>query len=428
MEKRLYPAIFVGVVLLLAVPAYSQDWAQSWISDLQRVDLRGLGFPDVNEIPENSSAITSLLTASDGSIYGATTGETAYLFIFQPSTNKVRHLGRIPGEQSVHHSLAQGSDGSIYLGTGLNMFRPVGISEGGYWEDVAENLWKDIQNHFSSYPGGHLYRYQPEQSNPNVKLPDMEAEVEDLGIPLAHNSIYALCANPAGSELYGITYPDGHFFVYKAEQGSFHDLGPIDPSVVFHGPERWWRSLPRSLICDDAGRVFTSSQGGELVYYSPETEQLVSTGLKLPGNYYPAQFYTDYTVVEYFAKHPDGSLYGGTSDGYLFSLDPEEMTLTNLGKPRAERRLRCLAVGHDGCIYLVAGERPQTSPVPCKFYRFDPKSGGFQDFGLLIADRSPFYYRRGYQFDSMTTGLDGTIYLGESERGSSLFLFLPPSP
>jgi hypothetical protein len=308
------------------------------------------------------------------------------------------------------------------------MFNPIEISEGGYWEDVAENLWKDIKNHFSTYPGGHLYRYRPEQSNSNVKLPDMEAELEDLGIPVAHNSIYSLCPSVKGDELYGITYPDGHFFVYNIGGGSFQDLGPIDENIVFHGPERWWRSLPRSLICDETGRVFTSSRGGELVYYAPDRKEIVPTGLMLPGNYYPAQFYTDYTVVEYFAKHPDGSLYGGTSDGYLFHLDPEKMVLTNLGKPRAERRLRCLTVGHDGCVYLIAGERPQTSPVPCKFYRFDPQTGGFQDFGLLIADRSPFYYRRGYQFDSMITGQDGTIYLGESERGSSLFLFLPPSP
>jgi len=427
MKKCVQLSALVSILCLFWGPVYSQDWAQTWISDLQRVDLRGLGFPDVNEVPENSSAITSLLTASDGNIYGATSGETAYLFIFQPSINKVRHLGRIPGEEAVHHALAEGGDGSIYLGTGLSMFKPIELSKGGYWEDIAESLWQDIRGYFSAYPGGHLFRYRPEQSNANVKLPDMDAEVEDLGIPLAHNSIYALCASPSGNELYGITYPDGHFFLYSIGENSFQDLGPIDRDVVFHGPERWWRSLPRALIGDDEGRVFTSSTGGELVYYSPQNGEIVSTGLKIPGNYYPAQFYTDYTVVEYFAKHPDGTVYGGTSDGYLFRLDPAEMILTNLGKPRAERRLRCLAVGKDGSVYMVAGERPQTSPVPCKFYRFDPETGGFQDFGLLIADRSPFYYRRGYQFDSMTTGLDGTIYLGESERGSSLFLFVPPS-
>ena len=31
----------------------------------------------------------------------------------------------------------------------------------------------------------------------------------------------------------------------------------------------------------------------------------------------------------------------------------------------------------------------------------------------------------GGQFDCMTTGLDGTIYLGESERKSHLFLYIP---
>ena len=44
---------------------------------------------------------------------------------------------------------------------------------------------------------------------------------------------------------------------------------------------------------------------------------------------------------------------------------------------------------------------------------------------LLIVDRSPYYYWRGYQFDAMVVGLEGTLYLGESERRSHLFLFLP---
>ncbi|MBK8884907.1 MAG: hypothetical protein IPN67_21915 [Bacteroidales bacterium] len=38
---------------------HAQDWARTNIKDLQRVDLRDLGYPSVNEIPENSSAITS---------------------------------------------------------------------------------------------------------------------------------------------------------------------------------------------------------------------------------------------------------------------------------------------------------------------------------------------------------------------------------
>ena len=143
----------------------------------------------------------------------------------------------------------------------------------------------------------------------------------------------------------------------------------------------------------------------------------------IPGDYYYLQFYEDYTVVDYFATASSGLIYGGTSDGYLFSFDPICMKLTNLGKMRASRRLRCLSVGLDGKVYIMAGER--SSSRPCQFYSYDPSSGGYEDLGILIVDRSPYYYWRGQQFDAMTTGKDGTVFIGESERRSHLFLFIP---
>jgi len=229
--------LFLGVHSIL--PA--QDWARTNIKDLQRVDLRDLGYPLVNEIPENSSAVTSLLTARDGIIYGGTTGEVSYLFMFDPEINKIRHLGRIPDQESIHHSLVEDKDGKIYLGTGMNMFREINLSKGGLGAEgtIDKSLWEDIKNHFKDYSGGHLYRYNPASGNQKVKLPDMSCEIEDLGIPLAHNSIYALTINPEGNEIYGITYPDGHFFVYLIASKRFTDLGPVDDKIVFHGPERY---------------------------------------------------------------------------------------------------------------------------------------------------------------------------------------------
>lgn len=403
----------------------SQDWARTNINELQRVDLRDLGYPLVNEIPENCSAVTSLLTASDGLIYGGTTGDEAYLFVFDPSINKVRHLGKIGGQESIHHSLVEDKNGSVYLGTGKNMFEGISLSEGGTGRDelIDKTLWKDIKKHFEDYPGGHLYRYVPEASNKKVKLPEMPCELKDLGIPVAHNSVYALTINPAGNEIYGITYPDGHFFIYRIESDIFADLGPVDKKIVFHGPERDWRSLPRSLICDSTGRVFFSSTDGILRYYDPHSGKLETTGLKIPGDYYYLQFYEDYAVVEYFAAGPGGLIYGGTSDGYLFSFDPIPMKLVNLGKMRSSRRLRCLSVGLNGKVYIMAGER--SASHPCQFYSYDPDQKGFEDLGLLIVDRSPYYYWRGQQFDAMTAGKDGTIFIGESERRSHLFIYIP---
>ncbi len=410
--------------LLPAGRAYSQDWAKAVIKNQQRVDLRDLGYPDVNEIPVNSSAITSLLTARDGMIYGGTSGDEAYLFLFDPAINKVRHLGKIPGQSGIHHAMVEDKNGNIFIGTGKNIFEEVTLSKWGEGDDLLDvTLWKDIKKHFQDYEGGHLYCYRPARSNRDVKLVDMDAEVEDLGIPLKNNSVYALTINPEGDEIYGLTYPDDHFFIYNIALKKFTDLGEIDPQKVFHGPERQWRTIARALICDDSGRVFMSGNKGMLVYYDPGSGTLVKTDIELPGDYYYLQFYEDYTAVEYFARDANGLIYGGTTDGYLFSLDPEKMQLNNLGKVRGDRRLRCLTVGKDGKVYLMAGEI--SASRPCQFYSYDPQRSHFENLGLLIADRSPYYYRRGQQFDAMVTGLDGTIYLGESERKSHLWIYIP---
>jgi len=74
--------IFLGVFLPVS-SVCSQDWAKPVIKYQQRVDLRDLGYPMVNEIPVNSSAITSLITARNGIIYGGTSGEDAYFFLFE---------------------------------------------------------------------------------------------------------------------------------------------------------------------------------------------------------------------------------------------------------------------------------------------------------------------------------------------------------
>lgn len=268
-----------------------------------------------------------------------------------------------------------------------------------------------------------MYRYNPRESNRKVKLPGMDCDVIDMGIPVLNNSIYTLTINPAGDEIYGLTYPDGHFFIYNISDNKFTDMGEIDKKIVFHGPERYWRSLPRALVCDTLGRVFTSSTNGKLKYYSPVTKMIHSTDLEIPGDYYHIQFYQDYTVVEYFAKDQNGLIYGGTCDGYLFLFNPYKMEIFNLGKVRASRRLRCLTAGKDGKIYIMAGER--SASRPCQFYSYNPQTGGFEDLGLLIVDRSPYYYWRGQQFDSMTTGRDVTIFFGESERRSHLFFYVP---
>jgi hypothetical protein len=84
-------------------------------------------------------------------------------------------------------------------------------------------------------------------------------------------------------------------------------------------------------------------------------------------------------------------------------------------------RIRALTAGLDGKIYGIAGERKDI----CRFFCYDPDVAGYSDMGVINVDRTPYYMWMGKQFDSMTTGIDGTIYIGESERKSHLFIFYP---
>ncbi len=149
--------------------------------------------------------------------------------------------------------------------------------------------------------------------------------------------------------------------------------------------------------------------------------QLNALQVNLPEDRVKRLVRVGHPVIECLAKDENGLIYGGSSDGFLFSFDPAKKRLTNLGKARVSRRLRSLTIGKDQRVYLVAGERFE----PCRLFRYNPQDGGFKDLGVIAVDRSPYYSWRGYQFDSMATGLDGTIYIGESERRSHLFLFIP---
>jgi len=401
-------------------------FAQQWVNpdyECHHLELRDLGYMEVNLIPPDCSAITSLVTSGDGKIYGATSGDTSYLFVYDPGINKVRHLGRLTGHQGVYHSLVMDKEGCLYIGTGKNVLERVEISkQTGFGDNSIDgSLWNDIKKQYDGYKGGHLLRYDPARNDDKVYLPDYNCPVEDLGVPVTGDGVYALTISGDRNVIYGLTYPNGRMFKYQIGERIFSDLGETNKKVVFHGPERDWRTLPRALVCDDSGTVFTSGSGGFVHYYRPGDKSLTVTNIKLPGEYYPVQAYEGYPAVEYFAKGTNGLIYGASCDGYLFSFEPNKMKLNNFGKPRVSRRMRALAIGCNGKVYMIAGERAE----PCRLFSYNPQGGVFSDLGVMAVDRSPYYSWRGDQFECMTTGLDGTIYMGESDRRGHLFLYLP---
>jgi len=416
------------LITLALVGISASVYAQKCVNphfDSQCLDFRDLGYPGATELPADNTPIVALLGHSNGRTYGATTGKQSYLFNFDPKTNKVYPIGQIPETKGVHHCMLEGKDGIIYIGGGLNEIELLVLTRDmpqGH-RAIEQQLWKDIKAKYEGYAGGHLFAYDPATGDAGVYFNDDVAKVKDLGIAVPGNSIYAMAIDEAKAVIYGISYPDAVFFSYDVATAKFTNHGKWMNILSYPGPERSWRGVPRAITVAPDGKVWTSGDNGLLYCFDPATSKITASSMRVPGEYWETQNYNAFPVVEQIFAEQDGTLFGTSSDGFVFRAIPAQDNLLNLGKPRVERRIRCTTKGLDGRWYMICGEKDNV----CRLFSY-ADGEGFLDYGVLGVDRSPYYAKIAYQFDAMSTASDGTIFIGESDRRAKLFVFIPGAP
>lgn len=418
-----------SLLLVLAMIIATTIQAQQWVNphfDTHRMDYRDLGYPSQNLIEADNSMICALMTHSNGFVYGATSGKTqSYLFFYNKFINKVRPLGKIGADNGVHHTMLEGKEGEIFIGTGRSIYEHVKLTKDFpvETEGIEKQLWKDIKAHFEGYEGGHIYTYDPSTGDKVRYTNEDDTPLVDLGIPVKGNSVYAMCLSEDSTKIYGLSYPDANFFIFDLKTGSTRNLGDIFTHKVYGGPERHWRSVPRDIYCDPtSGFVYTSGDNGFLLKYLPAQDSLELTWMRLPGEYWEGLKSWDYPIIEQFVETPDSRLFASTHDGYLVQIDLNEEVVTVLGKPRIMRRMRAMELGRNNKLYMISGEFERS----CKLHSYDLSGKeGFRELGPFSVDRSPYYSKRAYQFDAMAVGHDGTVFCGESDRGGKLFYYIP---
>ena len=89
-----------------------------------------------------------------------------------------------------------------------------------------------------------------------------------------------------------------------------------------------------------------------------------------------------------------------------------------------------LALRFHECTKLLGPIIPETvvpngARVPGTRFALDPVKAAFEMLGMIDVNRRAYYSWQGYVFDSMVAGLDGTVYMGQAERKSKLYLFYP---
>jgi hypothetical protein len=395
MTIRIAVAFFCAGTLSTAQRTLEYD--RSVVSQV-RIDARDLGYPPVDVIPSAESAITALAVAPNGVIYGATSGARSHLFVLDPLHGYVQPLGFLKDVTTVHGSLAITVNGDVYIGGSI------GVDNGGAGYD--------------SYAGGHLLRYRPapDQAAHPIRI-QAECDAADLGIPAEHEGIYALTADTARNILYGLTYPSGNFFSYDISSAKFSLHGKVAEHRI-HG-EKFERDrlIGRALGIDGKGNVFMSGEAGAFFCYRQGAANIERLGITVPAE--PGR--DVYSRVDVWNSDESGILYGGTSDGYLFRLHPDSLKVENLGKPLNQYRMTGLVLAHNGKFYGVGGDDDDMA----RLFSYDPGSGVYQVLGFIDVNRRPYYSWQAYRIGAMTVGRDGTIYIGENERKSRLYLFYP---
>lgn len=263
-----------------------------------------------------------------------------------------------------------------------------------------------------------MLRYRPpsnEAAQP-IRI-NAQCETTDLGVPVEKEGIYALVADNQRNVLYGLTYPSGDFLSYDIANGKFALHGKIAEHRIPGEKFERDRLIERALIVDSKGNILTSGEGGALFRYQPGSSAIQKLAVTVPCE--PGR--EVYNRVDAWSADTLGNLYGGTSDGYLFRLHTDSSTVDNLGKPLNQYRISGLVLAHNGKFYGVGGDDDDMA----RLFSYDPNNGIYKVLGFVDVNRRPYYSWQAYRISAMTLGLDGTVYLGENERRSRLYLYYP---
>ena len=376
----------IALALLIPAAAYGQRGpGYDTVVVLQtRIDARDLGYAPLDVIPDGESGITSLTVAPNGYLYGATSGDRSHLFVLIPRHGYVQPLGVIPGAKAVSHAVAVSTSGNVYIGTS---------------------------------PQGHLLQYTPHNEYTQSIQIGGNLPVSDLGQAVPGESIFALTIDRKARMIYGLTSPNAHFFEYSIATGKFKDFGVVATKIPWGEKFEHAKMMSRMLVVDRNGNVFASGENGSFYRLDAKDQTLQELPIHAPA--VPGR--EMWTRVDAFLLDPSGAIYGGTSDGYLFRLDPEKLTVTNLGKPLNQYRIAGLARGPDGKLYGVGGDKEEMA----RLFSYDPSTGAYDVLGFVDVNRRPYYTWQAYVIGAMVSDSYGTVYIGENERVSKLYLFYP---
>ena len=265
---------------------------------------------EFSKAPE-SDTCWSLSVGPDGRIYAAACAETVpggvvkvvryneqkddldYLFAVDEKVNDPGDSGRAT-QCKIHYSFAPSMhDGILYMATHLS---------GPPIDQPAYSPWLSWHDEKRCFRGSALLAFDTKTD---------EVKWWDTLIP--KEGCRCLLHDEERGLLYALSYPRDHFIIYDLKKRTRRDVGRIG-SVN-----------SQTLFLDKQHRVWTTSDYGHLVRYTPETDRLEFSPNILPHN---PEFQTGFHSVFYdVAASPAGDcVYAVTwiANSYLMRIWPNE--------------------------------------------------------------------------------------------------------
>jgi len=278
---------------------------------------------------EAHDTYNAMSVASDGRLYYVLSSDkfdvAGQMFRFDPLKEEIKFLGDLSVICGEAHqkSIAQGKSHVLFYEFENKLYFSTHV---GYYQliDGMDRLPEQAPDGFDVYPGGHILSYdlQEESFADLAKIPNGEGVV-------------TMVMDTQRGNIFGITWPTGHFFCYQVNEKKLKLLDKISGNGEAGTPGKDFRSLCRSLLVDeDTGFCYYTTIEGEIFYLNPfdmKINLLEGAHLRLDyfGKYDPTLPGTmGYHWRQIFWYAPEHVAYGvhGNS-GYLFKFDPKAQTV-----------------------------------------------------------------------------------------------------
>ena len=278
---------------------------------------------------EAHDTYNAMSVASDGRLYYVLSSDkfdvAGQMFRFDPLKEEIKFLGDlnvICGEAH-QKSIAQGKSHVLFYEFQNKLFFSTHV---GYYQliDGMDRLPEQAPDGFDLYPGGHILSYDLQ-----------EESFADLAMIPNGEGVVTMVMDTKRGNIFGITWPTGHFFCYQVNEKKLRLLDKISGNGEAGSPGKDFRSLCRSLLVDDdTGFCYYTTIEGDIFYMNPfdmKISLLEGAHLRLDyfGKYDPTLPGTmGYHWRQIFWYAPEHVAYGvhGNS-GYLFKFDPKTQTV-----------------------------------------------------------------------------------------------------